>query len=480
MKRNHGTPIVDFLIANKESLNANFHTLPIFSMKKGIKGYEKYKNLYGNKYFSSETTITGKVFDSFFFPTRCIKKSQDYAAELFGANDTLFVTCGTSISNQIVVDALITEASHVLLDREAHQSMHFSVNNSHAKFDYFYSETYCESTERKFLNINSLLDKVRAASLNNQPYDVIILSAASYDGVIYNIYKIIKSIVAISPKTKFIVDEAWSSAFYFHDELYKYTAGFAANKLNNTVDIVSTQSAHKSLMALRQASFIHSFANSEITHRLYNSRFKFHSTSPSYPVLASMDLARAHMQRHGKDMLNEAIACAKYFRRILASDRQLSALLHINPKESLEVISHSICYADPLKVHLNIKEFHLQGLELQEYLYEHFGIYFNRYTRESILINIHIGIKMEDINILFKALKSILSLNNHKKISSIADNGFIIPYPPGIPMKAPGELMETEELFLNIQNKINNGIKVIQISNCLSPEINKKSKKKLS
>jgi arginine/lysine/ornithine decarboxylase len=458
------TPIVDFLLSNKDNLNANFHALPIFSMQPGMKDYEKYRKVYGSKYFSTETTLTGKIFDSFFYPTRCIKKSQDYAAELFGANDTLFITCGTSISNQIVVDALIEETSCVLLDREAHQSMHFALKNTRAKFDYFYSSHFCIETERKYIKIDSLLKKIKEAVENKQPYDVVVLSAASYDGIIYNIYEIIRKIVGISPSTKFIVDEAWSSAFYFHPKLYQFTAGYAAKKLGDKVNIVSTQSAHKSLMALRQASFIHSFANKEITDKLYKSRFKYHSTSPSYAILASMELARAHMQNHGENLLQQALDNADYLRRELKKDTQLSSLLYISDQEKLALVSDGICLADPLKIHLNIKDSGYSGSDLQEYLYHHFGIYFNRYTDSAILINIHIGITKEHIDVLIKALKSALSLNKSKDISIVDEKDFIILYPPGIPLHAPGEFLDHRKLNSDIKNKVKRGINVFHLT----------------
>src|SRR3990167_262646 len=250
-KRKTETPIVDFLISNSENLYANFHSLPIFHMKPGTKGYDKYHEVFGNKFLSLETTVTGKVFDSFFYPIKGIKKAQSFASNVFGSKDTLFVTCGTSIANYIAVDALVNDCSHVLLDRECHQSLHFAMNNKKIKFDYLYSEKYCNLTERKYFKLSYILNKVKEAVKHNNPYDVIIINASSYDGIICNIYAVIKKIIEISPSTTFLVDEAWTYAFYFHPELHKYTAGYASKKLGNSVNIVSTQSAHKSMIKLR-------------------------------------------------------------------------------------------------------------------------------------------------------------------------------------------------------------------------------------
>lgn len=461
--RKSGTPIADFLLANRDILNASFHALPISTMKPGTKSYDKYKELFGSRYFSTESTVTGRIFDSFFYPTKCIKKAQDYTAELFGANDTLFVTCGTSISNQIVIDALISETSHVLLDRQSHQSMHFGASSKKATIDYFYSKTYCSRTDRNYLSIEDILLKVKTAQENNHPYDVIILTASSYDGVICNVYEIIKQIIKISPNIQFIIDEAWSSAFYFNEKLHRYTAGYAASQLKNKVDIIATQSAHKSLMTLRQASYIHSFASADVTQNLYRSRFKLHSTSPNYAILASMDLARAQMQSCGNKMLAETLEVANYIRDAL-NDPELSAyILHDNSSQNLEQLSGGVCVTDPLKIHLCVKHLGMNGSDIQEYLYQHHGIYFNRYTEDALLLNIHIGVTKYHADLLLASLKDLNFMKKNHEIGEINVRDFVISYPPGIPMHAPGEIIRGD-IYSEIFGKRSSGINVFRVA----------------
>ncbi len=453
------TPIVDCLLKNRKQLVANFHALPIFHINSSVKYFDKFRHIFGEKYFSLETTITNDAFDSFFYPKRCIKKSQDYAAVAFQANETLFTTCGTSVSNRIVVDALINASSFVLLDRECHQSMHFAVKDTSARFDYIYSEAYCEDTGRKYIKIDYILNKIKNEKLQ---YDVVILNAASYDGIILNVYEIIRQVHAISPKTKFIIDEGWSCAFYFHPDLYKYTAGYAASKLAQLVDIISTQSAHKSLMALRQASLIHSFASTEITQKLYKSRFKHHSTSPNYPILASIDMARAQMQNCGEDLLSEALENADALRHAIATDVLLKNYQHKSNKENLAALSDNTYTHDPLKIHLDIRHLGMGGAALQEYLYHHHGIYINRYTDKTFLINVHVGISWSHIEKLINALKTLAINAKSHHIYQINDDDFIIAYPPGVPLLAPGESINNGT-HLAINDKIKSGVSVFQI-----------------
>ena len=455
------TPIADFLLQNKYHLTANFHALPIFHLNPNLKRNRKYRELFGVDYMSLETTITGRAFDSFFYPTRCIKRAQQYAAEAFGARDSLFVTCGTSIANQIVVDAVVNKESRVLLDREAHQSLHFSVNNKTDNYDYFFREEYCKISGRKFINMEKLISQIIEAEKLKTPYDILVISASSYDGVIINISKFIEKIIVFAPKIKFIVDEAWSSAFYFHPELSIYTAGYAAAKFSNKIDIVSTQSAHKSLMALRQASFIHSFANDEITRNLYASRFKFHSTSPNYPILASLDLSRAQMQAVGNKLLTNALANTKKMQTLLNEDPSLSVYKLPSPNQSLSTISNGIFVEDPLKIHIKFAHLGMAGDDLQEQLYYHYGLYFNRFTKDSFLLNIHISIEEEHLHFLVDALKSIKKGRLNKKIEKIKTD-FVISYPPGIPLYAPREKI-TKQVYTRIRKNIQNGSTVFQV-----------------
>ena len=278
-----------------------------------------------------------------------------------------------------------------------------------------------------------------------------------------NIYEIISRIQKYAPTASFLIDEAWSSAFYFHPTLYKYTAGYAAKKLKNKVNIVATQSAHKSLMALRQASFIHSFADNKITESLYKARFKYHSTSPNYAILASMDLARAHMQKNGEKLLGETLSNATKLRKIIKSDPQLAPTLNIESSKNLFDVSKGICVEDPLKVHINIKQLNMSGSDLQEYLYHHHGIYFNRYTETTALINIHIGITKGHIDYLLQVLRSLTDLRESQAIAEIDQSDFIISYPPGIPLYAPGEQLN-ESVYSKITNDLKCGINVFQLA----------------
>tara|TARA_R110000868_G_scaffold353274_1_gene614506 strand:- start:2318 stop:3751 length:1434 start_codon:yes stop_codon:yes gene_type:complete len=452
-------PIADYLLACSKSMEANFHTLPVFSMKKGVKGFDKYAALYGPKYFSLESTMTGASFDSFFFPERIIKKSQGFVARAFGANDSLFITCGTTIANYIAVDAMTARGSRVLLDRDSHQSMHFALNGKSIDHDYFYRKSYCKKTDRNFLDVDDLVTKVKNAVDNGRPYDLIIITASSYDGVINDIYKIIEKVVCISPKSSFLIDEAWSSAYYFHPLLEKYTAGYAAKKTNGEVNIVATQSAHKSLNSLRQGSLIHSFANDEITKKLYKSRFKYHSTSPSYPILASIDLARAQMERFGEELVNNAFTCASKFSVALKNKASLSKFIFKSNKASLYEVSNGICVEDPLKAHLDIDHLSIKGCELQDHLFKNYGIYFNRFTEHTALLNFHIGINESQVDRLLEGLVEMVKM---KEICQINEDDFVISYPPGIPIRTPCERMNSQTRSI-IQKRLKSGISVFQV-----------------
>ncbi len=468
--RNVHCPLAKKIKLLSQKLSANFHALPLsgHALEQDKVFSNFYHDFYGKNYLEREITLAGEFLDSFFFPKHVIKASQQLAASAFRAKDTLFVTCGTTIANYIAIEALLEKNERVLLDRNAHQSLHFAVSNKTNHIEYLHSHLCCEYTEKKVFHIDDLLDMVLKAREAGQPFVLIAISASSYDGIIYKLSDIVQRVIEISPEVTFLFDEAWSSAFYFSEQLFQYTAGYAAECFPK-VNIVSTQSAHKSLLALRQGSYIHSFADEKITTRLYEARFRYHSTSPSYPILASLDLARAHMELRGSALMHSLKLMGERFRKALEQHPELFQFQVPNRLTHIAQQSGGIAFEDSLKISINIKAKIATPGELQKFLFQTAGIYLNRFTKNSLLINFHIGLTDQDID---KLLEALLKMNKHfknketyfpTKLSTPHKNRFIINYPPGIPLVVPGEDLSLE-MFERIQEYQRVGISVFEIN----------------
>ncbi|QJD99628.1 hypothetical protein HH212_05980 [Massilia forsythiae] len=433
------TPLANALINLSKSNINSFHTLPL-SQGRSINTSplnRKYQQLLGEHYLRSDLTITGDNFDSFFFGKQAIHEAECLAAELFGADGTFFVTSGTTVSNQIAIDALCEKNGRVLLDKTCHQSLHFSLRRHDAKIDYLQPAWSCSVSEKHMWEPAELLRMVLAAEKERDPYRLIVLTAHSYEGVVYDVPGLIRYLLENgATTTSFLIDEAWGAANYFQQDLKALTAVRAGRLREHWPDlkIVVTQSAHKSMSCLRQASMIHYCGDANLAARLRVSRFRLHTTSPSYPLLASLDLARAQMALEGEVLMARSTQLAAQF------CRQVGELLGPNSVNAGQYSSATFPYshADPTKVSVNIENLGMAAREFKEFLFSEFNVYVNRITETAVLFNFHIGIDESAAHHLFAAIQSIVAKRKIVAAPSCSE-GFIIPYPPGVPLVVPGQ-----------------------------------------
>lgn len=435
------TPLADALINLSRVVSSSFHTLPIsggMSLEQSpLKN--KYEEVFGAQLLRSEMTVTGSHFDSFFFGDKVICEAESMAATLYGADGTLFVTSGTTVSNQIAIDALYERNMHVLLDKNCHQSMHFALHRHGATVDYLQSSWICEKSDKNIWSLNNLLALLLKAQHAGAPYGLIILNAHSYDGVVYDVPQVIAYLLQNGVTTRaFLIDEAWGSANYFLKDLKSLTAMQSRNLLTKYPDlkIIATHSAHKSLSCLRQASMIHYCGDENLGRQLKLSRFRLHTTSPSYPILASLDLARAQMQGEGEKLLMRASALAFHFCHEIKNTLGTSGIL-IN--ETIATADPFVyVHTDPTKISINVEELGISAGDVKERLFLRHGIYVNRITETSLLFNFHIGITMRATENLLAALGEMSHTPKLWPNLSCSEN-FIIPYPPGVPLVVPGD-----------------------------------------
>jgi arginine/lysine/ornithine decarboxylase len=443
------TPLANALLSLSETKINSFHTLPL-SQGRSISASplsNKYYRLLGEHYIRSDLTITRDHFDSFFFGKQVIHESEQLMAALFGADGTYFVTSGTTVCNQIAIDALCEKGARALFDKTCHQSLHFSLSRTGAKIDYLNPAWSCSVSERNMWSPADLLRMVLDAQNEGDPYQIIVLTAHSYDGVVYDIPGLIRYLLENGARTmNFLIDEAWGAANYFQNDLKELTAIRAGRLRAQWPDlkIVATQSAHKSMSCLRQASMIHYCGDASLATRLKISRFRLHTTSPSYPLLASLDLARAQMAVEGEDLMQRATTLAATFRQQMA-DLLGPQSVHI---AAYPVDTFPYSHTDPTKISVNIESLGVTTREFKEILFSEYGIYVNRITESAILVNFHIGVDDNSADQLFCAMQNI-AITRRANADSSRSKGFIIPYPPGVPLVVPGDQITTE-----IQKKI--------------------------
>ena len=255
--------------------------------------------------------------------------SERNAARIFGADWTFYVLGGSSTSNQIVGHGVIAQDDIVLADANCHKSIAHVLTVTGARPVYF------KPTRNGYgmiglvplwrfspENVQALIAKspfTAGASSTNPTYAVV--TNSTYDGLCYDVDKVVEQLAKSVPRIHF--DEAWYAYAKFH-ELYKgrYAMGVPDDMPDRPV-IFSVQSTHKMLAAFSMGSMVHVKLSDRapMDFDQFNEAFMMHgTTSPFYPLIASLDVAAAMMDEPaGHTLMFETIQDAIGFRKAMSS-----------------------------------------------------------------------------------------------------------------------------------------------------------------
>lgn len=435
------TPFTDKLFYLQSKKITSFHALPLGQYKSISESAlrDKYVKLLGKDFANAEMTYTGKVLDTPVMPKGVLRDSQRQTAMAFGAKETFYITTGTTTANYIAILSSVKQGDRVLADRNSHQSIHFALSVNQNKVDYSNNLITDKDSGRNIMNVSDFIAKYKNATERGEPYKLVVLNGCSYEGIIYNIRPIIEKCMKINPQVVFLIDEAWTAYGYFHNFYKKYTAMYIAEKLEQkypTIKVISTQSAHKSLSTMRQASYIHVYGQPYFVNEIWKHKYMLHTTSPNYPILASLELARAQMVMEGEELIDRALKNAAKISEEIAKCKKI----HLNKLDRSKWY-----FCDPCKISVNFSEKHVSGEAICNFLFEN-GIYVSRKTSNSVLFNIHIGITKKDVYNLIQVLKRIdgMDFKNVQSTVKCAEH-YVIAYPPGTPVFLPGDAVEAGE-----------------------------------
>ena len=248
-------------------------------------------------------------------------RAQKEAAKIFGAERTYFVLNGTSASNKIVLSAIVAPDDLVLFDRNNHKAAHHGAlmlgggvpiyletdRNPQGMIGPIDFEALDEKEIRKKIRENPLVAD-KDAWTRERPFRIAVIEQCSYDGTIYNAETILKKIGHLCDYILF--DEAWAGFMKFHPIFAGHFAMGLANLGPDAPGIIATQSTHKQLASFSQASQIHvkdrhiKGQSRRIEHKRFNETFLIHaSTSPFYPLFASLDVGAQMMKGKSGEVL---------------------------------------------------------------------------------------------------------------------------------------------------------------------------------
>lgn len=258
-----------------------------------------------------------------------IGASERNAARIFNADHCFFVTNGTSTSNKMVWHHTVAPGDVVVVDRNCHKSILHSIIMTGAIPVFLkptrnhygiigpipHSEFEIEAIQAK-IRANPLLAGVDAAAVKPR---VLTITQSTYDGVLYNTEAIKQMLDGYIANLHF--DEAWLPHAAFHPFYGNYHA-MGKKRVRPLESVVySTQSIHKLLAGISQAShvLVQDSQNVKLDRHLFNEAYLMHtSTSPQYAIIASCDVAAAMMEPPGgRALVEESILEALDFRRAM-------------------------------------------------------------------------------------------------------------------------------------------------------------------
>lgn len=308
-----------------------------------------------------------------------------------------------------------------------------------AEVEYTKIKRQFEPSGRQLTDFDQLISTFSTAYEEGKPFKTVILNASTYEGVCNNTRLVVEKLLEIDPDVKLIVDEAWIAFAAFskatnHLSLLSNIGN--VREKNPNLKLIVTQSAHKSLRSLRQGSYIHIIGSSAFIGKVEKSKYEFSTTSPSYPLLASLELAREDIVLNGNEEILKAVGRARKLTEFVNS----LDVLYVNDEK--EINSSEFYALDPLRVSVNFSNSTFTISDLKKIFYEN-HLYVSRYTESSFLLNFHIGTDDIGLDKLCQVLQKIDATQSEFNDGDVSDE-YIIPYPPGVPLIVPGEKFDNK------------------------------------
>ncbi len=464
-------PFYNALTEYSKKPTSIFHAMPISRGNSVFKSrwISDFGDFYGRNVFLAETSATNGGLDSLLQPKGPLKKAQEKAAKAFGAEHTFYVTNGTSTANKIVQQALIKPGDVVLVDRDCHKSHHYGLVLAGAFPAYLDSFPIQEYSMYGAVPLRIIKERLISLSKAGRldKVKMLLLTNCTFDGLVYNVEKVMEEVLAIKPDMVFLWDEAWfafasftytyrqRTGMYVAQKLFhkyrseeykasykKHIAGLKPGEIPTLPDpekvkirVYATQSTHKTLSCFRQGSMIQVW-DEEFSRRVadnFQEAYMTHTTtSANYQILASLDIGRRQVELEGYELVEQSIEMAMILRSKIQDHPKLSKYFHVlNVKDIVPAefrqCSSSEYYTDhdgwdrmeeawekdefvldPTKVTLSVGKAGITGDDFKNsYLMDRFNIQVNKTSRNTVLFMTNIGTTRGSVTFLINALLQI-------------------------------------------------------------------------
>ena len=421
---------------------------------KGGRGNKELTDFLGEKCLRADVNSM-KPLDNLNHPVSVIKDAQQLAAEAFGANSCFFVVNGTTAAVQAMVMSSCKAGEKIIMPRNVHKSAINALILSGA------IPVYIDPgiNNRLGIALGMSTDDIKKGIEENPDARAILVNNPTYYGICSNLREIVE--LAHSHNMLVLVDEAHGTHFYFGDDM-------PVSAMEAGADMASV-SMHKTGGSLTQSSLLlcGENVNCDYVRQIIGLT---QTTSASYLLLTSLDLARKNLSLNGREIFRKTVEFAEYARREINSLGGYYAF-------SKELVDYDSVYDfDVTKLSINTRDTGLAGIEVYDILRDDYGIQVEFGDLGNILAIVSAGDRAMEIERLISALyeikrlysrepKGMLDHNyikpevvytpqkafySEKKIMPLRDSKgrvsgeFVMAYPPGIPVLAPGERITGE------------------------------------
>ena len=391
-----------------------------------------------------------KMLDNLCHPVSVIRDAEQLAAEAFKAAHAFFMVGGTTSAVQAMVLTALKRGEKIIMPRNVHRSAINALILCGAVPVYVNPQM----DETLGISLGMRVEEVRAAMEANPDAKAVLVNNPTYYGICSHLREIVR--MAHERGMLVLADEAHGTHFYFHEEL-------PVSAMEAGADMASV-SMHKSGGSLTQSSLLlcSEAVQSGYVHQIINIT---QTTSGSYLLMSSLDISRRNLALHGKEIFRQVIDLVEYARD------EINAIGDYYAYGRELVDGDAIYDFDITKLSVFTRPIGLAGVEVYDILRDEYDIQTEFGDIGNLLAYVSVGDRPKDIERLVAALAEIR--RNYRKdpskmlkaeyIDPTVDCGpqeafyaekeslpigktagrvsaeFVMCYPPGIPILAPGE-----------------------------------------
>ena len=424
--------------------------------------------LLGRDLFESNTWLSAAAYDG------ALAAAERLAADAWSADRSFFLVDGSSAGNHAVLMATLNPGEKVIISRDVHWSMMVAIIMTGA------IPIYVNPDIDPVYDVGTGVspESIEAAIAEHPEARLVVLVSPSWCGVSADLIAIAE--IAHRHGLPLYVDEAWGPHNHFHPDLPVSAMQAGAD--------AAVMSVHKILPAVSQGSMLHLQGSRIDGDRLSTAVRMMSTTSPMLPIVASLDATRRQMVKEGRTRLERTIALARWARAELETLPGYELLSASN-------LSLPDRFFDETKFVIDVHRIGISGYEAESMLNRTYAIAVESADHRGIVANFNLGETEESARRFVDALRSIAVahpvherggdpdepratgsvLSTPEQAMTPRDAWFarkrriplshssgmiaaelITPYPPGIPVLAPGEVIADEHIDY-LQRVFNHG-----------------------